>query len=92
MEALRQIREEDRANGGRHRGHVQGPGLSRLRRFLERRMGSNRSSTVEEDAPAGGGGPPSEAPASAVVPSGGGAAAGGDTNNLSDVGASDRRN
>lgn len=55
-------------------------------------MGSNRSSTVEENVPAEGGDLPSGAPVSAVVPSGGSAAVGGDTNNLSDVGASDRRN
>ncbi|RPA96489.1 hypothetical protein L873DRAFT_1694515 [Choiromyces venosus 120613-1] len=99
MEALRQLREENRSNGGSHRGRTPELGLSRLRHFLGRRMGSNRGSMVEEreSAPAGSGGgdSPSGARASAVVPPAGGAAAaaGVDTNNPSDVGgANDRRN
>ncbi|CUS10909.1 unnamed protein product, partial [Tuber aestivum] len=91
MEALRQLREENRTNGGRHRGGAPELGLSRLRRFLGRRMVPGRGPIVERNAPAGGGDPPSGAPASAVVPPGGGAAAVGDTNNPSDVGVSERR-
>ncbi|KAG0634192.1 hypothetical protein HOY80DRAFT_1061176 [Tuber brumale] len=92
MEALRQLREESRANGGRHRGRAPELGLSRLRRFLGRRMVPNRGSTVEGDALAEGGDSPSGVPASATIPSEGGAAAAGDTSNPSDVGVSERRN
>ncbi|KAG0132032.1 hypothetical protein HOY82DRAFT_484255, partial [Tuber indicum] len=92
MEALRQLREESGANGGRHRGRTPELGLSRLRRFLGRRMVSNRGSTVEGDALARGGDSPPGVPASATIPPEGGAAAAGDTSNPSDVDVSERRN